>query len=441
VGARIVAAKKQAEDQAEDQAQKPEPKSESPDLRPAELLAAAAYMTDILPNGCLYHAWRVALVAEHIASALVPEEAAAVFYAGLVQDVGTVGAYKHITQYSSLQKQMDDPLIRSHPRRGAALLDWLPGMSDAAKLVRSHHEWWDGRGYPDGKVAREIPVGSQILLAVETMDAAGCLLSSTNLVEGLRQLTIFTGHAWSKDVWAAVVHSVEDAAFYESVMDPTGIQPLISDMLTKRPLPPELDCAEGVERVFHVFAALVDAKDPSTSGHSLRAAKLAEGLATHLGLSADEVQTAYRAGLVHDCGRLGVPTPILRRSGRLNEEEMGLVRKHAQMTTRVMSCIPNSLRMALIGEIAGHDHERYDGTGYPDRLTGENIHILSRILSVADAFDAMTSATSYKHLLSPRFAVIRLKQAAGSQFDPKVVEAMTNSVEERVLEVEQSAAA
>lgn len=432
-----MAAKKQDQEQVK---QKPEPKSQRPDLRPADLLAAAAYMTDIVPNGCLYHVWRVALVAEHVANSLLPDEATAVFYAGLVQDVGTVGAYKHISQYASLQKQMDDPLIRSHPRRGAALLDWLPGMSESAKLVRSHHEWWDGRGYPDGKVAREIPTGSQILLAVETMDSAGCFQSKSNMVEGLRRLAVFTGHAWSKEVWAGVVGSVEDSAFYQSIMDPTGIQPLLSAMLDKRPLPHELDCAEGLERIFHVFAALVDAKDPATSGHSLRTARLAEGLARHMGLSKAEVTTAYRAGLVHDCGRLGVPTPILRRSGRLNEEEMGLVRKHAQMTMRVMSCIPSSPEMARIGEIAGHDHERYDGTGYPDRLTGENIHILSRILSVVDAFDAMTSATSYKHLLSPRFAVIRLKQAAGSQFDPKVVDAMTDAVENRVLEAEPIAA-
>ncbi len=431
----------QAAKQVEEKVKKSDPKTEAADLNPAELLAAAAYMTDIVPNGCLYHAWRVGLVGEHIASALVPDEAGAAFFAGLIQDVGTVGAYKHITQYTSLQKQMDDPLIRSHPRRGAALLEWLPGMGDAAKLVRAHHEWWDGRGYPDGKVAREIPAASQILLAVETMDAAGCFQSSTSLVEGLRRLAIFTGHAWSKEVWAGVVHSVEDSAFYESVMDPTGIQPLISDMLAKRPLPSELGCMEGLERVFHVFAALVDAKDPATSGHSIRAAKLAKGLAKHMGLDDEEVRMAYRAGLVHDCGRLGVPTPILRRSGRLNDEEMALVRKHAQMTTRVMSCIPHNPQMALIGEIAGHDHERYDGTGYPDRLTGENIPILSRILTVADAFDAMTSATSYKHLLSPRFAVIRLKQAAGAQFDPKVVDAMTEAVEGRALDVDLAAAA
>lgn len=411
------------------------------DVRSAELLAAASYMTDILPNGCLYHSWRVALIAERLASALVPEEAGDVFYAGLMQDVGTVGAYKHITQYTSLQKQLDDPLIRSHPRRGAAMLDWLPGMSGAAKLVRSHHEWWDGRGYPDSKVAKEIPTGSQILLAVETMDAAGCFASSSALVDGLRQLTVFTGHAWCREVWAAVVHSVGDSEFYKAIMDQTVLQSMISDTLARRPVPTELDCVEGIERVFHVMAALVDAKDPSTSGHSLRTAKFARGLAEHMGLSENEVHTAYQAGLVHDCGRLGVPTPILKRQGRLNSEEMNLVRKHAQMTMRVMSCMPTCPGMARIGELAGHDHERYDGTGYPDRLAGENIPIISRILCVTDAFDAMTSSTSYKHLLSPRFAVIRLQQAAGAQFDPHVVDSMTSAVEAGVLEVEQAAAA
>lgn len=428
-----MAAKKQADNQTG--------KSDGLDVRAADLLAAASYMTDIVPNGCYFHSWRVALVAEHLAQRFLPDEAGDIFYAGLMQDVGTVGAYKHITQYTSLQKQLDDPLIRSHPRRGAALLDWLPGMSGAAKLVRAHHEWWDGRGYPDGKVAMEIPMGGQVLLIADTLDAAGCFMSNAALVDGLRQLAVFTGHAWSKDVWGALVQSVEDVEFYESMMDQSGLQGLISDRLAKHPLPAEMDCVEGIERIFHVFPALVDAKDPSTTGHSLRTARLAKGLAAHMNLSEDEVRTTYWAGLVHDCGRLGVPTLLLKRSGRLNEEEMNLVRKHPQMTMRVMSCMPNCPGMAVIGELAGHDHERFDGAGYPDRLTGENIPLISRILSVADAFDAMTSPTSYKHLLSPRFAVIRLKQAASTQFDPRIVDAMTSAVEEGVLDVEQASAA
>gem|GEM_PF-543485 len=436
-GARFVAAKKQS-GQVEGSR-----KAKTADLvlNPSDLIAAASYMIDITPTGCLYHSWRVALVAEHLASIIAPEDAADTFYAGLLMDVGTVGATKHITQYPSLQKQLDDPLIKTHPRRGAALLDWLPGLSVSAKLVRSHHEWWDGRGYPDAKVGLEIPQGSQILRIVDTVEVAGGFTSSANLVECLKLLVKFTGHAWSKDMWVGLLQSIQDAEFYKKIMDTTGLQGLVSDRLAKHKLPDELNNDEGIERVLHVFAALVDAKDPSTSGHSLRTARLARELARHMKLSEADVRTAYHAGLVHDCGRLGVPTLILKRSGRLNEEEMNLVRKHAQMTTRVLSCIPSSPDMVTLGEIAGHDHERYDGAGYPDRMSGENIHIISRILSVADAFDAMTAATSYKHLLSPRFAVIRLQQAAGSQFDPKVVDAMTSAVESGLLDEDQPAAA
>lgn len=426
---------------AKKQSDNTEVKSEAIETRPAELMAAASYLIDIIPSGCLYHGWRVALVAEHVAMAAYPDQASDIFYAGLLQAVGTVGAYKHETLYASLHEQAEDSVIKTHPRRGAALLDWLPGMSGPAKLVRCHHEWWDGRGYQDGRVGKEIPTGSQVLLLVETMDAAGCFASWSALAKGLRQLAAFTNHAWSKDVWASVLHSLEDSEFYTSIMNSVGLQGLIAETLAKHPLPPEIDSEEGVERVYHIFAALVDAKDPSTSGHSLRTAKLARGLAEHMGLPQKDVRMAYRAGLVHDCGRLGVPTPLLRRSGRLNAEEMDLVRKHAQMTIRVMSCMPPCPGMEAVGEIAGHDHERYDGSGYPDRLVGENIPLISRILCVVDAFDAMTSTTSYKNLLSPRFAVIRLQQAAGTQFDPSVVEAMTSAVEGRVLEMEQPAAA
>ena len=380
-------------------------------------------------------------MAEHLAQSFLPDEAADVFYGGLLQGVGAVGACRHITEYNSLQKQLDDPIIRSHSRRGAALLDWFPGMVKAAKLVRAHHEWLDGRGYPDGMVATEIPIGSQILLIAETLASAGCFTSNAALVEGIRQSAIFTGHAWSKQIWDALVKSTEDTAFYEAVVDRNRLQGMIADRLAAHPLSHDMNTEEGVERAFHVFPALVDAKDPSTTGHSLRTARLAKGLAAYMKLPETEVRKTYWAGLVHDCGRLGIPTMILKRSGRLNEEEMNLVRKHPRMTMRILSCMPECPDMAVIGEIAGHDHERYDGGGYPDRLAAESIPFISRIISVADAFDAMTSPTSYKHLLSARFAVIRLKQAAGSQFDPNVVDAMISAVEKGELGAELSRAA
>ncbi len=413
----------------------------STDVSPALLLAAVPYLIDIIPSGCIYHGWRVALVAEHITHAICPDEAAEVFYAGLLQEVGTVGASKHVTAYASLQEQMEDHIILTHPRRGAALMDWLPGMEASARLVRYHHEWWDGSGYQDGRGGIDIPLASQLLHLVETMDTAGCFTSWQAMSAGLRMLARFTNHAWSKDTWVKTIQSLEDSEFYSQIMNPEALQEMISDRLIKHPLPSELGNEAGVERIFHIFAALVDAKDPTTAGHSHRTAIYAKTLAEHMGLPANEVRRTYRAGLVHDCGRLGVPTSLLKRQGKLSDDEMETVRLHAQMTKRALSCMSESAEMAEIGEVAGCDHERYDGTGYPDRLIADHIPLISRILSVADSFDAMTAPTSYKNRLSPRFAVIRIQQASGTQFDPVIVEAMTSAVETRVLQVSQSAAA
>lgn len=407
----------------------------------APLLAAVSYMTDIIPGGCLFHSWRIALAAEHIAASVFPDEAAEVFYAGLMQEVGCVGAARHVTAYCSLADQLDDHIIKTHPRRGGALLEWLPGMSESAKMVRYHHEWWNGSGYQDGLSGTDIPQTSQLLLLVETLDTIGCFRSWQGMAAGLRQLACCTKQAWNKQIWTSVVQSLEDAEFYTRLMSQEALHGLISDCLTRHPVPSELDNEAGVERIFHIFAALVDAKDPTTVGHSRRTAIFARLLAEHMGLSEQEIQLAYRAGLVHDCGRLGLPASLLRRSGRLSPEEMEQVRQHAQMTNRVMNCMPDCAGMLEIGRVAGYDHERYDGTGYPDRLTGENIPLISRILSVVDAFDAMTSAATYKNLLSPRFAVIRLQQAAGTQFDPNVVDAMASAVESKLFQVAPSEAA
>lgn len=416
-------------------------KQSSTDVSPALLLAAVSYLIDIIPSGCIYHSWRTALVAEHITRAIYPDEAAEVFYAGLLQEVGAVGASKHITGYVSLQEQMEDHIILTHPRRGAALLDWLPGMEASARLVRYHHEWWDGSGYQDGRGGMDIPPASQLLHLIETMDTAGCFISWPTMSVGLHKLARFTDHAWNKDTWVNTIQSLDDSDFYSGIMIPEMLRDMITDRLAKYPLPSELDNEAGIERIFHIFAAMVDAKDPTTSGHSHRTALYAKTLAEHMGLPAEEIRRAYRAGLVHDCGRLGVPTSLLKRQGKLSDDEMEIVRQHAQMTKRALSCMSECAEMAEIGEVAGCDHERYDGTGYPDRLVGDNIPLISRILSVADSFDAMTAPTSYKNRLSPRFAVIRIQQASGTQFDPIIVEAMTSAVETKVLQVSQSAAA
>jgi HD-GYP domain-containing protein (c-di-GMP phosphodiesterase class II) len=208
---------------------------------------------------------------------------------------------------------------------------------------------------------------------------------------------------------------------------------MIAAKITELPLPSELDGKEGVERVLHLIAALVDLKDPSTSGHSLRTARRARALVEYMKLPPESAILAYHAGLVHDCGRLGVDTHILNKAGRLNDREMDVARKHALMTIRSFACLPNSPGLAALGEIAGRDHERYDGNGYPDGLKGEEIHLVSRIMSVVDAFDSMIAAAHYR-LLTPKGAVVRIEQAAGKQFDPEIAKAVVEMISSGVVD-------
>lgn len=398
------------------------------ELTASGLVAAISYMTDMFPEGCHFHSWRVAMVSERLASVIAPELRRDVFLSGLLHDIGAVGAYKHISEYRTLHDQLENPYIRNHPRYGAALLDWLPGTTLLSAVVRSHHEWWDGRGYPENRVSNDINIGSQIIRLADTADISNCFFSSASLASNSQSMAVLTESAWSSDIWNAFVDSMKDQSFYLSLMDETALTDSVVAKLEETGLPKELDDEAGVERFLHLIAVLVDTKDPSTSGHSLRTARYAKAIAQSMGLSKEDVRLTYRAGLVHDCGRLGVPTLLLARSGRLNDEEMALVRKHAEMTIRAFSCIPNNTGMIEFGSIAGHDHERFDGNGYPDKLTGDNTPLISKILSATDAFDAMTSPSSFRQQLSSRFAVIRLQQGAGSQFDPDIVDAIVSAI-------------
>ncbi|MCE5323176.1 HD domain-containing protein [bacterium] len=409
-------------------------------MNPAQLLAAVSYMTDIIPEGCHFHCWRVAILGQYLASIISPETRRDVFYAGLLHDVGAIGALKHITSYDSLQLQINDQYIEAHPRRGGAIIDWLPGMKSAAEYVNAHHEWWNGSGFPDGLSSDEIPLGGQILRIADAADIAGCFSNKSSFSKGLHRLAAFTGRAWSNDLWATFVGSTKDSAFYKSLIDTKSLPKLISQLCDEIKTPGELDNDEGIERVLHVVAAMVDLKDPAAQGHSIRTARYAHALAKHMSMSTEDAHLAYRAGLVHDCGRLGLPSNLVNRTGRLSDKELELVRTHAAMTIRAFNCIPDCPDMAALGEIAGHDHERYDGQGYPDGLAGEKIPQISRILSAVDAFDAMSSSRSDR-MLSSKAVVIRLQQNAGKQFDPLVVEAMVDLVSHDGLGDEMAAAA
>ena len=139
-----------------------------------------------------------------------------------------------------------------------------------------------------------------------------------------------------------------------------------------------------------------------------------------MGLDPEEQQLAHLSGLLHDIGKIGVPPGILEKNGPLTLQERRKMEAHSVSARRILA---NVEAYEEIARIVRHHHERLDGQGYPDGITGDNIPTISRIICVADAYNAMTSDRPYRDAMSPEVARDRLIQAAGTQFDPAVVEA------------------
>jgi HD-GYP domain-containing protein (c-di-GMP phosphodiesterase class II)/HAMP domain-containing protein len=169
------------------------------------------------------------------------------------------------------------------------------------------------------------------------------------------------------------------------------------------------------------LAAAVEARDKYTKGHSARVTEFSEGIAREMGVSEDRVKTVRDAALLHDIGKIGIPDTILHNPApSLPLEWVEVIRTHPVIGENIIKPL-NSLKRLCPG--VRHHHERYSGEGYPDGLKGDAIPLEARIMSVADAFDAMTSERSYRKNLTKREALQELVNNAGTQFDPECVKA------------------
>lgn len=180
----------------------------------------------------------------------------------------------------------------------------------------------------------------------------------------------------------------------------------------------EQEKVANLEESLYALVDLIEERDTYTGGHTKRVAKYAKLIAQHMNYSEKACEQVYRAGILHDVGKVSIPDTILLKPGRLTRFEFELMKEHVLVGTALLNKIPMYKELA---EIIRYHHERYDGTGYPDGLKEEEIPPLSRILIVADAFDAMTTNRIYKGRKSIDESVNELKRFAGVQFDPIVV--------------------
>lgn len=175
------------------------------------------------------------------------------------------------------------------------------------------------------------------------------------------------------------------------------------------------------EQTILALSAYLEERDEYTSGHSHRVAGYAAAMAKELGLSQEDVETTHRAGLIHDLGKIDVPDAVLRKPGFLTEAERAVMRTHTDRAVELGHRLV-ALRRGLPFHLAAYHHENYDGTGYY-KMAGGDIPLVSRMLAVADTFDAMTSDRPYRKGMDDSEAILRLKKASGTQLDPRLVTA------------------
>lgn len=183
------------------------------------------------------------------------------------------------------------------------------------------------------------------------------------------------------------------------------------------------------ERVLGIAKALVEAleaKDPYIREHLRAVSRLALRIGHELSLPAEQMEALTTGALLHDVGKIGVPDVILQKSGRLTEEEYTVIKRHPALGVEIITPV-KELAPAL--PVVRHHHERFDGRGYPDGLSGEDIPLIARIVAVADAFDSMIRARPYGYGISRKVALEEIEDNSGTQFDPRIVRALLEVIE------------
>ena len=178
----------------------------------------------------------------------------------------------------------------------------------------------------------------------------------------------------------------------------------------------------------------VEAKDTYTRGHSDRVSEYSVLLGKYLGLSDDDIHLLRVGGLFHDIGKIGVPDSILLKTSKLTDDEYSEIKNHPKIGAQILS---NATIFEKAIPIVKHHHERYDGFGYPEKLSGENIPYLARIAAVADSFDAMTSRRTYRDSMPLDVVKVELEKNKGTQFDPNIADKFLDILNNHYEEIEE----
>ncbi len=385
-----------------------------------DIVKALSMTMDLVEQATNEHAIRVASITFNLGKHLGLEDKSLrnIFYAGLLHDIGQIGTPDDILRKPKNLTINEQAAIWTHPHVGYEIVREVPTLTGTAHLIRWHHERWDGTGYPDSLLWDEIPLGAQLLCICDALDA---LLSprpwrpALSMDEATGELTKFQGMQFSPKYVAALLDLVKAAGFDEL----TSISDASREVL-KRVTVGDADfrslSGQKIMNIVALFSRIIDARHKYTRGHSRRVANLAREIGVELGLAEQDLFKLEIAGLLHDAGKVKVPSRVIDKVGKLTDEERFLIREYPIISERIVSTIGP---LVELGKIVRHQHERFDGSGYPDGLRGEEIPLFARILAVADSYDAMATDRAYRKALPLERRIREMQKGFGAgHFDP-----------------------
>ncbi|WP_377295397.1 HD-GYP domain-containing protein [Rhizobium sp. SG2393] len=311
-------------------------------------------------------------------------------------------------------------LIETRCQRGAEIARQMRFSDAVAHGILDLDEHWDGRGLPLGRKGKEISPLAQIALLAQVADV---FHTASGPAAARREIAQRSGKWFDPALSARFAAIAADPAFWQRLASP-DMERIVQDLA---PAEAEGGVAEDfLDDVAAAFAEVVDAKSPFTSGHSKRVALFADLIAEELGLSDEHRRHLKRAGLLHDIGKLGVSNQILDKNGKPDDDEWVAIRSHPGLGARILSRITAFSDLAIV---AASHHERLDGRGYPHGLTAEALGLDTRIISVADVFDALTADRPYRPAMPIDKAFSIMDRDVGLAFDPDCYAALKRALD------------
>jgi len=388
---------------------------------------------DLDDNSAHQHAIRVgemcAIIAEKVG--LPPYKIQQLYFAGLIHDIGKIGIDVNLLRQKRKLTEDEFKLVQPHSVIGGKIAAALPELSDLAFWIRWHHEKWDGTGYPDGLAGAEIPVEVQILSAIDCFDSL--------------QTPRLDRDKLSRDESERVIRDQRGTSFNPVIVD------LISEMIEKDEIVPGKSSDKFIEikekyinrnyqdgaddywdglgmagmyPILRLFARVIDAKHGYTQGHSTRVSILSKYIAKKAGFSASDIIKVEVAGLLHDAGKISIPTEVLDKAYSPDSREWAIIKNHPLHSYNILK---NINLMGEIAEITKQHHERLDGSGYPGGYSENSIGLLAQIIAISDSFDAMTSDRSYREMCNTEAAYSEIKNGAGILYNREFSKILTDT--------------